>query len=309
VYDVSYIFTKTQCKKSEIYDFILVRLLENGWKNISSSKADGDVMYSTGILGDRELYIQMFPYDPWNPTTRIVEFTKEKYDNNHIQKLDTNNYFSICLCDYYKPGLENVVGTRKRSNQMVIAINVCNSTTVLRADTIFDIYYYCDKNKLIIDIKSPKYFSGDYSQFIYLGQPDTLYLSGKDSRNVLCAASAFTAENNNSTDLIGNYILLSNYPSKFMQNYGDMYTATISILEPNITPNTEGVFLLHEPYYWTAGSGIVGKMDGIYVLPANANVNRGDIITVGKSEFFVIKAFANVNHSSFNNRPIAIQIQ
>lgn len=313
---MGHIFKNAKVRKSGIYQFMLDKMLAAGWQNISSNAADGDVMYSKGNLDDQELFIQFFPYNILNKASNAVDISEARYKdkNDHVQTSNTNNHISVRLCKRYQPGTNSAAGEIERPDQELIVISVTNSTANVNTDTRFDVHYYVDKNKLILSIKAPEHYAGKQSQFLYVGQPDTLYMTGKDARNVLCASSSQYGVNykdyGTRNIIAPGALRLSDYPSQMMGNYGNQYPAALKTITPTATPNTEDIFLLLEPYVDINECGICSKLDGVYLLASDADVQHGDIIKVGDSEYYVIWAKNNLSSwvSSFN-APIAFQIK
>lgn len=274
---MSYIFTPGRCTKGAMYDTIINLLLSAGWQNISSNIADGDVLKSTGITGDKSYYLQFFPYYAEGLGISAANYNNPAYN---IRTTTSYNDMGVRLCMKYTPGTAGAAGTILRPSQTVITVPVVNCPPIVDPSCMLDYCYVVDKNKLIIEIKAPNTLS-QQSLLLYFGAPDTLYVKGQDSRNVLVAATSHG---------VGAHGVLwtSDYPDSSLGSKGSHYQCDILAMYVPKQPNVNGNFFLAEPYYSSAEVGMIGKLDGVYILPTNTQVNYGDIITVGTSKFKVI---------------------
>lgn len=274
---MAYIFTQGQCRKKEIYDLLINSLLSAGWQNISSNVADGEVMYSTGMSGDSNLYIQLFPYD-----TVANGQSAANYNNTTLNvRTGIGRTVTIRLPMGYTPGMSGSAGTLKRPAQSVFRWLIINSNADADPDLLLTYDLYVDKNKLIAAFKAPDWLSLACG-FIYLGCPDTLYVKAKDSRCVLCASVPTYGPS-------ANRPVFSDCPDKSLGSSGDIYAGTYQCILPTYAPNVNGSYFLCEPYLNSDSSALIGKMDGVYVLPNDTRAVHGDIITMGNSKFKILR--------------------
>ncbi|MDU2064719.1 MAG: hypothetical protein E6713_07725 [Sporomusaceae bacterium] len=297
---MAYMFKSGTIKRTDVYDFILNSLLATGWQNISSNIADGDVLVSNGINGDKNLVFQMFPYPAGSVGVSAANYNNASYSIRSSQ----TNYAEIefRLCMKYTPGTNGSAGTILRPSQSFIAWTVGNTSNwQISPDTILEYNIYVDKSKLILALKAPDIISRSAS-FFYIGLPDTQHVvNGADARGLLIAASP---QYYNANGLLA----CSDYPHAPMGSYGNIYACSLTYPQPTKIPNANGIYLLSEPYYYSDLTGEVGKLDGVYMIGESVKLSHGDIIPVGNAKFKVLNIAAVANNNSFGKTFVAIQI-
>lgn len=288
---MSYNFTSGTIGKTKIYDFILDSLISAGWQNISSDKIiDGDVMFSTGINGDKKIYIQFRPYSGQIATSQA------SYNNYHIQ-LTKYPYMSYRLQPSYVPGASGttgVFGYPSRYHDDFVIFNTSYYTTNPNTSTIeidegIQYYLHVDKEKLILFTKARTELT-KYWQMNYLGLPAEQYSRNNEGRGT----TAFTTFNPYGSSFYyqGIHINLSDYPDA-----GDSLNATLPhnwparflfTEQPAITPNMRGKHFFSELYYGDNTYGVMGKFDDIYAANSK-DLNSGDKVLINNEEYTIFR--------------------
>ena len=296
---MDYIFKAGSCTKGELYDTIINALINAGWKNISSNpEIDGDVMFSTGINGDKKLCFQFNYYDnvsyPMGSASVTAYSTKTTMYQN----------FAIRFPGSYTPGAVGAAGTverPKRAWKIFYPINY-NAGVGLPPSAVVNYYLYVDKNKLIMATKMADTYSTKWNLF-YIGVPDTSYAIGEDSRELLYSSNSLAG--------LANGAWMSNYPDKALGDVGDTYYATnfLSIAAPR-SPNLNAKYFLSDIYVKTDAYGMIAKMDGVYSLNAT-NIMSGDIVTVGTAQYLIFDLSLQIAGTScgWPTYAMAIRIQ
>lgn len=280
-----YIFVSEKCLKKDIYSFLVDKLIEAGWENVSSNpNTDFDVFYSTGMDGDKNLYFQMRPTN----------------SNNTNSIIDTDYcLMSLRLISNYTPNEQGKSGTFERDRESwrdVYLAPVSNSTRI-NYETEVTIYYHVNKNRLIFSIVYP-IATGINPVTHYIGIPDEIYVLEPDSKGLLYVSSTSNPAGNNGVLITDNIYSVT----------GSTSAVTRSVyfnLAPK-NPNADGYYFLSEALYGNSSEGIRGKLTGLYFLP-NENIISEDIIQIGEKSFKVI-VNGNYGNNGFPSHAVAFQI-
>ncbi|MBP2629901.1 MAG: hypothetical protein H6Q70_529 [Firmicutes bacterium] len=281
-----YIFTTGTCTRGALYQLIIDKLTAAGWTNISSlSSSDYVVMQSTGNTGDKNLLLNLRDASATaiNPTT-------------------TTDYcaMSYRLQDTYVPGAAGVAGVFGRPalawTNLFLA-PVAAVTTTLGKDTVCNYHVYADASKLILEIEYPS-VTGLGPQVIYMGEPDTMFVSDSASRGVLvaCSSNGTTA----SSAIICN-------TSDTVASVSSPYAIAVSALLPAGDPNVAGKTMVSSLYYGSASESFRGKLDGIKTAYySGTNFLTGDTVTIGTQTYYVAIT-QTTNVTSFPSRAILLR--
>jgi len=282
-----YIFTSGTCAKSAIYQLIIDKLTSAGWSNVASlASSDFVVMKSTGNTGDKNLLLNL----------RDISSTA-------VNSIVTTDYccMSYRLQDTYVPGAAGVAGTFGRTalawTNLYIA-PVAAVTTTLGKDTICTYHVYADASKLILEIEYPS-ATALAPTVIYIGEPDTLFVSDSASRGMLVATS-----NNGTTAASAMICNTSDTMGSVTAPYSIMLYALIPPGDPNVAAKSFGA----TAYYGSATESFRGKLDGLkFAYYSGTNFITGDTVTIGTYTYYVA-VVASVNITSFPSRAILLRI-
>lgn len=296
---MSIIFSSGTCKRGEFYDLLISEMIAKGWQDVSSyHEYDGNVMYSTGTLGNNSLYIQLLPYPLYTYPQSVANYAAANI------RTTANNVFTVRYPMTYIPGAANVGGTLGRTGSYN-CISLINGSNSFSAENKLDYDLYVDKNKVIFVTKPSDFFS-KYAQVAYFGQPDTQFTAYLGGRGCVTASSNYYG--------IGNGLSLADYPDSKLGTNGALVTGYFAYSSRCPFPNVNEVFFLQEPYYYETHCGMIGKLDGLYFLGLNTQYKHGDIIKVGNNRFKLIngtfQSLISGYSSSFSSSPwLAIQVQ
>ncbi len=282
----NYIFTSGTCAKSAIYQLIIDKLTSAGWSNVASlASSDFVVMKSKGNTGDKNLILNL-----------------RDTSSTAANSIVTTDYccMSYRLQDTYVPGAAGVAGTFGRpalawTNLYIVPVAV---TTTLGKDTVVNYKVYADASKLILEIEypSPTLIA---PLLIYIGEPDTIYVSDSNSSGVLVATT--------SQSVAASQLLISN-TSDTVASVTVPYNLTTYALLPPGDPNVCSRYMASPIYYGSVAEGFRGKLDGVKCCYySGTNFITGDTITIGTVNYYVVVA-ASVGATSFPSRALLIQI-
>lgn len=306
---MAYIFTPGQCTKAQLYDVVLNAMLAAGWQNITSNYAtDGDVLYSTGVNGDKSLIINLIPYSGRNASGITASAAN---DAAYSTRTTTYAYWSFRLEQSYTPGASGTAGTfshpsRTFNNPIYLFAGLGPGSNwgatyyagniTFPIDTVMNYYIYVDKSKLILFVKPPDTYSINWS-VIYIGLPDTTFAKCDNGRGVICALN---------WNWWGAFPLMTEYPDDGvvaqLTGTNNYYTA-LTFVQPTTSPNQNGKYFLSEIYYHNSSYGLIGKLDGILGV-SNNGLTTGDTITIAGITYTIINiqtpcAVYNVNGGSW----------
>lgn len=285
---MSYIFTGGSCLKKDFYDLVINSMISAGWTNVTSKYAtDGDVLHSTGVNGDKDIYLRFAPYSclQWGAPSAVN-------DTNYSLRTTTNWGMSVQLQPSYAPGASGVAGvfgypTREwKEFMMAMPINSIyyNSPTAVPADTVVNYYIYIDKSKIILFSKLPDNLSNTY-HMNYVGLPDTLYSANDAGRGSVIANTCLGPGS-----MGNNKIAMCEFPEagKGKTSGSTHYSVDCYSIQPNtLSPNVKGNYFFSEFYLHHAEVGMISKLDGIYGT-ISGNLNTGDTVTINGVQYLVM---------------------
>ncbi|WP_371380918.1 hypothetical protein [Sporomusa aerivorans] len=280
-----YVFSSGTCLKSQIYQLIIDKLVAAGWTDTSSlASSDFVVLKSTGNNGDKNLILN-------------IRDTNASAANSVV----STDYcvMSYRLQDTYTPGTTGVAGTFGRSSLAWTALYlapVSALTTTLAAATPINYKVYADASKIILLLEYP-YATGYSPTLIYMGQPDTVYVTESNNRGCL------TGTTNNGTT--ASSVMICN-TSDDQASATAPYAIATSALLPSKNPNGAGKYAVSEIYYGSTTESIRGKLDGV-LCAYNSNLLTGDQITIGTYTYYVAVC-ASVNVLSFPSLALLVRI-
>ena len=279
-----YIFSKGTFLKREGFRNIVNQFKSAGWVDVSSNPtADFVVLNSKGESGDKDLFIQLRPFE-------TVEAT------NSTETTDFN-IITYRLIEKYTPGATGVSGTFERPTETWQKIHLVPLATVVNKDTELTYHAHVNKNRMIITIESPPTVNLNAITY-YIGLPDVTYTTESGSKGLVVPSTFYPRTNG--------VIHVSN-SADGTPNETTSTTRTIYCTLSPKNPNSAGLFTFSEMLYGSTTEGIRGKLSGLFALP-NGGVNTGDIIKVGMKEFRIIVNQQTSTYTSFPTATFAIQI-
>lgn len=282
-----YIFTSGTCNKNQIYQLIIEQLVGAGWTDVSSNPAtDFVVLKSPGNTGDKSLILNIRP-------------TNAAAANSVV----TTDYcvMSYRLEDTYTPGTAGVAGTFGRSALAWTAlylVPVTAITVTLGADTQVNYKVYADASKLILVLEYPN--STGYGPIvIYLGRPDSIYVSEAASRGVVAAISTTSPGGASALQICNT--------SDGVASVVTPYALTTYALLPPGDPNNSNKRMISPIYYGSATEGFRGQLDGLKCI-FYANILTGDTITDENGNIYYVVVAAVQGTTSFPSRALLVRI-
>jgi len=279
-----YIFTSGTTTKAGIYQLIIDKLIAAGWADISSlASSDYVVLQSTGNTGDKNLLLNL----------RATNSS----DTNSVVSTDYC-VMSYRLQDTYTAGSSGVAGTFGRSSLAwtnLYLVPVSATTTTLAAATPITYHVYADASKIILLLEYPS-ASGYSPTLIYMGEPDTTYVTESYNRGCLVGVT------NNGTTAAS--VMICN-TSDDQASVTAPYAIATSALLPSYNPNGSGKYAISEIYYGSTTESIRGKLDGV-LCAYNSKLVTGDTVTIGTYTYYVAVC-ASVNVVSFPSLALLIR--
>lgn len=296
-----------QCTKANLYDLIISKFIAAGWTNVSSNPVtDGDVLYSTGADGKKQLYIQLWPLDPGgtglNPISTVI--TTTVYNANNVKNTSANWIIGIRLVGGYTPNATagssgTFSDTRGWSRVALINSNATNITS----DILVNYDIYVDKEKAIIHTKASD-FSSTKDQLIYVGLPSTIYtnISKTPKRGMVFLAAC-------QIGFGASIVAMNDYPDDMIGISNNWVQLAGKTLLLNKNPNIAMNYFMGDIYSYNDTYGMVNKLDGIYSV-SQSNYLPGDLATIGANTYKILDVRTNWTSSAnmFPSDGIAIQI-
>jgi hypothetical protein len=275
------IFKHGASTKGQMLDVIVNEMILAGWTNLSSYKEmDGYVMHSNGTLGNNDLLIQLIPYPLLSYTQSVANYNTYKLTTS-----SAHNLFTVRFPMSYVPGDAGVGGTLGRTSSHA-PVAILNYPTAMAPSLYVEYDIYADKNKVIVVIK-PLDSVSTSSQVIYIGAPETQFVASLGNRGLILASSAFY------TNYTNNVVIAADYPDAKLGTSGANYNmcAVQCSVPIDRFPNVNDIFFMEELYYYSPMTGMIGKIDGLYMLGNTTNYKAGDIIKVGTSKFKMVYCY------------------
>lgn len=170
-------------------------------------------------------------------------------------------------------------------------------TTTLGKDTICSYHVYADASKLILEIQYPS-VTGLGPQVIYMGEPDTMFVSDSASRGMLVAVS--------SNGTTASSAMICN-TSDTVASVTAPYAIKLYALLPEGDPNVASKSFPSSLYYGSATESFRGKLDGIKTAYySGTNFLTGDTVTIGAQTYYVAVT-QTTNVTSFPSRAILLR--
>jgi len=280
-----YIFRSGSCRKGDLYQLILDKLIEAGWTDVASNPTtEYNVMTSTGVNGDKELVIQLRPYI--SSTANSVITTDQVIATLRLQPS-------------YIPGEPGVSGVFGRPTLTYTLFHLAPTITNVKIDidTILNYKVYVDKNKIILGIEYPVAL-GYNPLLFYLGQPDTVWMGESKSVGCVYATSSGTTSNLS--------LIVCDTPDGMASSAGP-YSIPTKALLPLKNPNNDGIYITSDIIYEGGNEGMRGKLDGI-LCATNSNILTGDRLIENGKTYYVLNCHATSN-SSFPSQAIIVRIE
>lgn len=266
------IFKKETVTKATWYTRLKEIMIEAGWQNISSKPSvDYDVMYSAGESGDVPMYIQLIDHlgDLATMSTSIQRVLNTR------------------LPGVYTPGKPGDPGTFTRSTAAEPWRHILVLVGKQDPNSIFNIYYHCNKNRVIVINEFPpgeEYYEigPSYGTIINIGISDRNIGENKLSAPIIAATQV--------NGITG--VRTSGHPSF---EYGASTTVNMLIDLPPSNPNPANKFFMSEIAYGGSAAGVDsvrGYIDGIYAIKDGPNVplELGDeVIDQNNIKYRIIK--------------------
>jgi len=295
---MSYSFVSGSVKKSEFYDFLLNAMIAAGWKNVSGNTSkDGDVMYSNGVSGTEQIYVQFRP------------FADNGNDSVSIKKTRVP-YMSFRLQPSYTPGASGEAGTVYAASRMWEVFPVFNpcyaaaavGTEKISIDEGIQYYLSVDKDKLILFTKGRPEIS-PFWQFNYIGLPDSRYYIGDKGRGVVAGSHGGVGNVGSYSQDGSMHFIMSEYPDSrdgINANADRHWFGYTKYIAPcNITPNANNRYFFSEVYIGDDKYGMMGKLDGIYIANSRG-LNSGDKVTINSEEYTIFRCDSVAANEMFN---------
>lgn len=280
-----YIFTSGTVRKDGIYDLIITKLVAAGWVDISSkSTTDYVVLSSNGNNADKALLLNL--RDVNVAATNSVKTT-------------VYNTMSYRLQDTYVPGTAGAAGVFGRPSLAWTPLDIVPSvvtTGTLAIDTAVNYKVYADKSKIILALEYP-IATGYGPLLIYMGQPDTVWVSESGNRGILVATTANSA--------VAGSVQICNSPDR-VGSLTAPYAMLTLALAPARNPNADGVYFDSSICYQSTAEGIRGKLDGILSI-LNQNTFNGDTETINGNTYYTLVCHTQ-GLSSFASQAFLIRI-
>lgn len=171
-------FKQQRMKKSEVFSFIKEKAVEAGWLELASNpKAEGYIFYSKGETDDKEIWIQL----------------RENYDGSASYFSSTDErVFDVRTMFSYVPdavagknGVSNPVMSNSYQHRVIASVK----ETTIPIDSLFDVYYHFNKNRLIFALKNIRTLD---SCFVMAGRPtSSLSTESKEIGNLSIVSNSY----------------------------------------------------------------------------------------------------------------------
>lgn len=281
------IFTYGNCQKSQFYDVILNALLAAGWQNVTSNYAtDGDVLKSNGISGDKELYMQIVPYN-------AAQFgVSAGADTSYSMRTKPYAIWAYRQQKKYTPGASGTAGTFSNPSRGFIPFFISPTNGAYSAnsasypiDLTVEYYIHTDKNGLILFSKMPDTYSRSWGMAYYC-LPHTLYAKCDGGRGMTAITS-----NSSSAVWVGNVGFMADYPDDgggADTSGANYYNVTpLSIRPTTYSPNQNGKFFFSEIYTHNDSYGMIAKLDGL-LGTFRGGISNGDTLSVDGKNYVLV---------------------
>lgn len=283
---MEYIFQSGSCLKKDLYQLIIDRLKAAGWVDISSlASTDYVVLSSTGNTEDKQLLLNLRPIPAAGTAANNVT---------------TSNFstMSYRLQTSYTPGAAGVAGTFGRPSLAWTDLVLMPTAvaTQYAQDTLVNYKVYADKNKIILALEYPA-ATGFSPIIIYLGQPDTTYMSESKNAGCICATSALATTAGSLT--------ICDSPDG-MGTLAAPYAIPTKAFLPSKSPNNGNIFITSDIIYDSTTEGFRGKLDGLLCV-TNTNVLTGDKHYEKGNEYYTLCCHTLTN-TSFPSQAILVRI-
>ena len=258
------LFKKEVVAKKNWYARIKEIMIDAGWQNLSSKPStDFDVMYSIGESGNIPMYIQLKEYNT-NPSNSISNAS--------------DRHLYVRLPGKYTPGSPGQAGTFQRSNEDWYAILMAFDT--FDKEKIFNMYYHCNKNRIIIINEFPA-GAGErlYGTIQFIGISDRSMGENQLSAPVVAATHMYST----------NGVRVSGHPTFPTGSY----VVNVYMDLPPGRSTWGGTFMSEIGYGGGTAfnEGVRGFIDGIYALRSDEPINNIDtLIDKDGNRYKVVKA-------------------
>ena len=270
------LFQKDTTTRANFASWFVAKLIEKGWEQISSKvSTDGYVFHSTGNDGLSDYYFNII-LDAYSAGT-LARGT-------------------VSLIRSYTPGASGVAGTFVNKFNPVYQPPFAIYDIPL--GTQFDVYYAIDKDRIRVCC-CVSYATASSTLRTISGKPivlpSSLIYFGKVSEDSLPNPSS----NNNYGNVV--FVQLSGNNGTALAEYATFYTPSYDLVSPSglnvgtgalqklVNPlnHVPGSKIIMSPIFVSNGSIEIGTLDGAYWVNYAANVQDGDLLTVGAEKYRV----------------------
>lgn len=249
---------------------LLEIFIEGGWTILTPNPLTSPYVniHSTGISGDKHMYIRLKPFDGNTGLAtydiRTTDYTDFQLDFGSAYNAATDTITAIGRTEIF-----NFIGARNDS--------LSNGYARLYSKEWFMRYwYYVDKDRLMF-ISQPGALFPDaiqkYATFTFLGIPEEMYLKEHLLPVYMGAVlvKTHTAMGANKARILERPAIL---PRENTNATTNIYAASAGIVSPNV----EGVVELTDAFIGDPREGTRGKLGGFYVCPTGVNLLDGDTV-------------------------------
>lgn len=248
-------FKQKRMKKSDVFGFIKERAIEAGWLELASNpKAEGFIFYSKGESEDKEIWVQL--RENYDGTASYFSSTEERL-------FDVRTMFS------YVPDAvsgKNGVSNPVANNIYQHRVNVSGKELTIPTDSLFDIYYHFNKNRLVFILKNVRTLE---ASFVMAGRPtNSLSAESKEIGNLSIVSNSFrwspaTAMGELHSSRTNGYTLtpiINNIPRSFMKRSTYMTEVAVGSSTEGFKCYLEGIYALNVDTQLTSSVGFDGDM-------------------------------------------------
>lgn len=290
------------CQKKQIFNLICEKLMKAGWVNVALNPcsdcyifASPDIQENNGS-GDKD------------KKKKLIIQLRDTNAKNEKSVVSTN----FCLMSYrLQDSYEVIENTLKlgRSElpwtELPIAPVPANQEILM--DIMVEYKVHTDARKIILALEYP-IGSGLKPMLIYIGRPDTTYVTETESRGILVGVTC--------NAIVAGSVHISNYPDK-LGSSREPYSLPTMALIPATGYNSAEEYFISDIYYGSAAvggatrqtgtsEGIRGKLDGIYCM-LDKDVLTGDNILINDKTYYVLSCQIQGN-SSFPSQALLLEL-
>ncbi|MGF9831441.1 hypothetical protein ABEX57_25300 [Bacillus anthracis] len=307
-----YIFKRFTPLKQDIFDLVINEMLRVGWKQLNEGKENAKdvyVMYSNGNDGNKNIFIELIPYDGAN----IIEGNSNKSNYDVRTSIYSDPFFRFCMGYNSNSGR----GTSQDFSRPVSWFTGRRGTNYtgpgdgpqINPAITIELFSYIDKEKIIF-CTIPPVMTGFTPTLCYLGVLDNLMLEeihDPYTKALVWYSSAFNGMSSSYAD--SGFTFAS--PKNGAQGQPVMsYQSNWLKIPSSKNPNTDSRFIMTPFYIYNNNYGIRGKLGGIFST-SESGIISGDILEVeenGKTQKYKY-IYAKSNNYGALPAPLAFRIE